>query len=86
LVWLQANAGRGWFISDIHRHFFPYYGFPLLARVAFWHKFVREDGQISVARAFVRAEWEALLRQANISEQQATIAWYVPFRLCVATI
>jgi len=85
LRWLRDNAGRGWFIGDIHRNFVPYYGFPVLARLMFWHRLVREDGRISVARAFVRSEWEALLRQAGITEQQATIAWYMPFRLCVAT-
>jgi 2-polyprenyl-3-methyl-5-hydroxy-6-metoxy-1,4-benzoquinol methylase len=85
LRWLVENAGQGWFISDLHRHVLPYYGFPVLARLLFWHRFVREDGQISIARAFVRAEWEALLRQAGITEQQATVTWYIPFRLCVAT-
>lgn len=85
LHWLMENAAGGWFISDLHRHFFPYYGFPLLARVLFWHRFVREDGQISIARAFTPAEWQTLLRRAGITTQQATITWHVPFRLCVAT-
>jgi len=85
LRWLRENAGKGWFIGDIHRHFVPYYGFPILARLMLWHRFVREDGQISVARAFIRSEWEALLRQADITDQQAFIAWYFPFRLCVGT-
>jgi trans-aconitate methyltransferase len=85
LRWLQQNAARGWFISDLHRHFLAYYGFPVLARAALWHRLVREDGQISIARSFVRSEWQALLRQADITEQQACIAWYIPFRLCVAT-
>jgi SAM-dependent methyltransferase len=85
LRWLQENAARGWFIGDLHRHPFPYYGFPLLARVLSWHRFVREDGQISIARSFVRTEWEALLGQAGITGEQATIAWHIPFRLCVAT-
>jgi len=85
LRWLQENAAAGWFISDLHRHVFPYYGFPLLARLLFWHRFVREDGQISIARSFIRAEWETLLQRAGITEQQATINWYVPFRLCVAS-
>ena len=85
LRWLQENAGKGWFISDLHRNLIPYYGFPILARVAFWHRFVREDGQISIARAFIRTEWKALLLQARITEQQAFIAWYIPFRLCVGT-
>ena len=86
LRWLPRNAANGWFISDIHRHALPYYGFPILARLALWHRLVREDGQISVARAFIRSEWEVLLRQAGITDQQAKIAWYIPFRLCVATL
>jgi 2-polyprenyl-3-methyl-5-hydroxy-6-metoxy-1,4-benzoquinol methylase len=86
LRWLQDNAAQGWFISDIHRHAIAYYGFPILARLALWHRLVREDGQISVARAFIRAEWQAMLLQAGITEQQAVVAWYIPFRLCVATV
>jgi SAM-dependent methyltransferase len=85
LDWLQANAGLGWFISDLQRNLFSYYGFPVLARLLFWHRFVREDGQISIARAFIRTEWDALLKQAGITEQQATVTWHIPFRLCVAT-
>ncbi|HEY4044446.1 MAG TPA: methyltransferase domain-containing protein [Rhodopila sp.] len=85
LRWLQQNAGRGWFISDLYRHALAYYGFPILARLALWHRFVREDGQISIARAFTPNEWHALLREAGITEQQAVVAWHIPFRLCVAT-
>ncbi len=85
LVWLQAHAAKGWFIGDLHRHVFPYYGFPLLARIAGWHRFVRQDGRISIARAFVRAEWIDLLRRAGISDSQASVTWYLPFRLCVAS-
>ena len=85
LRWLRDNAGKGWFISDLHRHWLPYYGFPLLARLMLWHRFVREDGQISIARAFIRAEWDSLLSQAGITEQQAFVAWYIPFRLCAGT-
>ncbi|HEX3575292.1 MAG TPA: methyltransferase domain-containing protein [Rhodopila sp.] len=85
LRWLQQNAGQGWFIGDVHRHAIAYYGFPILARLAFWHHFVRTDGQISIARSFVRPEWQALLREAGLTEQQAFVAWYIPFRLCVGT-
>lgn len=84
LRWLHDNAGLGWFISDLQRHPIAYYGFPLLARLAFWHRFVREDGQISIARAFTRPEWDLLLRQAGLSERTA-VTWHIPFRLCVGT-
>lgn len=85
LQWLHLNAGRGWFISDLHRHAIPYWGFPLLARIALWHKFVRSDGRISIARSFRRPEWDALLREAGLTDQQVFVAWYIPFRLCVGT-
>lgn len=85
LIWLRDNAAIGWFIGDLHRHAFPHLGFPLLARIMFWHRFVREDGQISIARAFIRSEWEVLLHRAGITDQQAFVAWYFPFRLCVGS-
>jgi len=85
LRWLPAHATHGWFIGDLHRHPVSYYGFPLLARLAGWHRFVRQDGQVSIARAFVRAEWHTLLQQAGITDAQATVTWRLPFRLCVAT-
>ncbi len=85
LRWQQQNAAKGWFIGDVHRHAIPYYGFPILARLMFWHRIVREDGKISVARAFRRTEWERFLREAGIPDSEATITWYLPFRLCVAS-
>lgn len=83
LTWLNRHAARGWFISDLHRHWLPYYGFPLLARAAFWHHFVRTDGQISIARSFTPAEWKTLLRRAGLCGE-ASVHWHVPFRLCVS--
>jgi SAM-dependent methyltransferase len=85
LRWLPENAAKGWFIGDLQRHVIPYYGFPLLARIARWHRLVREDGQISIARAFIPTEWEALLTAAGITDKQAFVARHIPFRLCVAT-
>jgi 2-polyprenyl-3-methyl-5-hydroxy-6-metoxy-1,4-benzoquinol methylase len=83
LRWMEANAVRGWFIGDLHRHWFPYYGFPLLARLALWHRFVRLDGQVSIARAFVPAEWKRLLRTAEL-DGVAELRWRMPFRLNVS--
>jgi SAM-dependent methyltransferase len=84
LRWMEATAGRGWFVGDLHRHWFPYHGFPLLARAAFWHRFVRQDGQISIARSFRMAEWHALLAAAGLPPGAARVSWHLPFRICVA--
>ena len=82
--WMEAHARRGWFIGDLHRHWFPYYGFGLLAWLARWHPFVLSDGRISIARSFVPDEWRRLVRAAGLTENAAAITWHLPFRLCVA--
>jgi 2-polyprenyl-3-methyl-5-hydroxy-6-metoxy-1,4-benzoquinol methylase len=82
--WMEENAQRGWFIGDLHRHPIAYYGFGPLARAAGWHHFVRTDGRISIARAFVPADWRRLLRMAGLKEGEAAVTWHLPFRLCVS--
>jgi 2-polyprenyl-3-methyl-5-hydroxy-6-metoxy-1,4-benzoquinol methylase len=84
--WMERTAVRGWFISDLHRHWFPYYGFPLLARAAFWHRFVRTDGQVSIARGFRPEEWRVLVERAGVDPAAVEIAERVPFRLCVGRV
>jgi SAM-dependent methyltransferase len=82
LGWMEATASHGWFVNDLHRHWFAHHGFAALAAVMRWHRFVRHDGPLSVARAFTRADWARLLAAAGISS--ATVSWHLPFRLCVA--
>ena len=62
---------------------FAYYGFPLLARLMGWHRIVRTDGTISIARAFTRRDWEGLLQRAGIPAQ---IAWHVAFRYSISRL
>ncbi len=81
LGWLEAHAARGWMIADLHRHALAYHGFPLLARAMRWHRVVREDGQLSIARSFRRAEWLGYLAEAGL---EAPVRWTMPFRWCVS--
>lgn len=83
LRWLDRHAARGWLIADLHRHAFAYHGFPLLARVAFWHRIVRLDGTVSIARSFRRADWVGYLESAGLT---ADIAWQIPFRWSVGRL
>jgi 2-polyprenyl-3-methyl-5-hydroxy-6-metoxy-1,4-benzoquinol methylase len=82
--WMEAHARRGWFIGDLHRHWFPYYGFGLLAWLARWHPFVLSDGRISIARSFVSDDWRRLITTAGLNAADVAITWHLPFRLCVA--
>ncbi|MEE2853422.1 MAG: methyltransferase domain-containing protein [Actinomycetota bacterium] len=79
LTWLNENSRYGWHIVDLQRHALPYYSFPALARLMGWHRILREDGVISIARSFRRSDWRRYLDQAGV---HAEISWHL-FRLCV---
>ncbi len=81
LRFIEAEAGAGWFVNDLHRHGFAYVTWPLLATAMGWHPIVRTDGHTSIARSFRPAEWQALLAEAGISA--ASVRRWFPFRLCV---
>ena len=81
--WMEATAAVGWFVNDLHRHPLPYHVFRLWSRLAGWHRFVQNDGPISITRAFVPEEWRRLLDRAGVPEGAAKVARYMPFRLCV---
>jgi len=82
--WMETHATQGWFVGDLHRHWLPYYGFGPLAWAARWHHFVRSDGRISIARAFIPDDWRRLVRSAGLRANDVSIGWHFPFRLCVA--
>lgn len=84
LRFMDQHAMRGWFINDLHRHGFAYAGYPLLARIFGWHRIVREDGTLSIARSYRPAEWSPILAEAGI--QNACVFRTFPFRLCVQAI
>lgn len=82
LAWMEATARRGWFVNDLHRHALAWHGFAAMATIARWHRFVRHDGPLSIARSFRRPDWEQLLSRAKIGPD-AAIRWRFPFRYCV---
>jgi SAM-dependent methyltransferase len=82
LRWMEANSERGWFVNDLHRHAFAYHGFPMLTTLLRVHRIVREDGRLSIARSFRRADWQAILAEAGVTES-VRVRRYFPFRLCV---
>lgn len=81
---MEDGAAVGWFVNDLHRNALAYHGFRALSSLAGWHRFVRHDGPVSVARSFRRADWLAMLEAAGL--QQARLRWHVPFRWCVSRL
>lgn len=83
LRFMEREARLGWLVNDLHRHRLAHIGFPWLARLMRWHRIVREDGTLSIARAFRPAEWADILAQAGIDRHAAKVVRRFPFRLCV---
>ena len=81
LRFMESEAAMGWHINDLHRHGFAYMGYPLLARLMGWHRIVREDGRLSIARSYRPDEWPPLLAEAGTTAAKAVRVF--PFRLCV---
>ncbi|MGI4877493.1 MAG: methyltransferase domain-containing protein [Janthinobacterium lividum] len=86
LDWMEATAVRGWFVNDLYRHWFAFYGFRVLAMLAGWHRFVRHDGPVSIARSFRVDDWARAIATAGIMPENVTIRRRFPFRLCVGRI
>jgi SAM-dependent methyltransferase len=84
LQWMEATAKLGWFVNDLHRHWLPYHFFRIWSRLAGWHRFVQNDGPISITRAFVTADWRRLIDRAGIAANAVKVQWWIPFRLCLA--
>ena len=80
---MEGTAGLGWFVNDLHRSRVAYHGFQVLSAVAGWHRFVRHDGPVSVARSFRRADWQELVHRAGVA---ATVRWHLPYRYCVTRL
>lgn len=81
LRFMEREAARGWLVNDLHRHAFAHASFPVLARLFGWHRIVRLDGTLSVARSYRPAELTPILAEAQITGARVYRAF--PFRLCV---
>jgi SAM-dependent methyltransferase len=81
IAWMDATALRGWFINDLARSRAAWLGFRLLSTLAGWHRFVRHDGPVSIARSFRPADW-----QARLGTTPARVTCWFPYRLCVTRL
>ena len=75
---MQASARKGIIITDLHRHWLLYYAIVVITHVFTRSKMARNDGPLSVKRAFKKTELVALLKNAEIDNYNLT--WHWPFR------
>jgi 2-polyprenyl-3-methyl-5-hydroxy-6-metoxy-1,4-benzoquinol methylase len=86
LRFMEAEAKLGWLVNDLRRSGFAHATFPWLARAMGWHRIVREDGTLSIARSFREADWQHYLEEAGGTVRDARIARRFAFRLCIERI
>lgn len=75
---MYASARKGIIITDLHRHWVLYYAIWIITHAFTRSKMARNDGPLSVKRAFKKAELVALLKNAGIDNYNLT--WHWPFR------
>ena len=82
--WMCCHAKYGWVINDLHRHRIPYYFIKYFTRFLRFNRCIINDAPLSVARSFVRSDWESIIKNANIDFSNVSISWHWPFRYCVS--
>ena len=81
LRFMDREAAAGWLVNDLLRHGFAYLGWPVLAWLMRWHRIVKHDGHLSIARSYRPQDWPELLEEAGVRSGRVFRAF--PFRLCV---
>ena len=81
LNWMKKNAGLGFFINDLQRHWLAYYLIHILTLLFSKSYLVKNDASLSVARGFKRPEWQSLFSKARIVNFH--IKWKWAFRYLI---
>lgn len=81
LQWMKQNAGAGFFINDLQRNYLAYYSIKILTGLFSKSYLVKNDAPLSVARGFVKIEWQNLLSSAGIKNY--SISWKWAFRYLI---
>src|SRR5579859_2683697 len=68
LRWMERNATLAWFVNDLSRAPIPYHFIRAFGRLTGLHPFVQYDAPVSVARSFIREDWQVLCAAAGLRE------------------
>lgn len=81
LRWMHTHAKRGFFINDLHRHPLAWHSIRLLTQLFSKSYLVKNDAPLSVARGFVKKDWDQLLNSAGMTT--FSVEWKWAFRWLV---
>ncbi len=80
---LAQQARIGVVVNDLHRHPLAYFSIKWLTRLFGGSYLVQHDAPLSVARAFRRADLEALCRKAGVSIRRLRWRWAFRWELVI---
>jgi ubiquinone/menaquinone biosynthesis C-methylase UbiE len=80
---LDRVAARAVFVIDLHRHPLAYFFYTTIGRLFLYNRLIREDGALSILRAFTPSELALLARQAEL--KNISVTRHFPYRLVLAT-
>jgi ubiquinone/menaquinone biosynthesis C-methylase UbiE len=81
LRWLKQNSILGFFINDLQRHWLAYYLIKYITKFFSKSYLVKNDACLSVARSFLKKDWQRLFQQSGV--ENFTITWKWAFRWLV---
>lgn len=73
-VW-QKQSRLGVVINDLHRHWLAYYSIIGITRMLSNSTMVKNDGPVSVLRAFHKNDWKEILHKQGIKNYQLQWRW-----------
>jgi 2-polyprenyl-3-methyl-5-hydroxy-6-metoxy-1,4-benzoquinol methylase len=81
--WCNLNAKQGFIINDLHRHFLAYYSIAWLTQLFSNSYLVKNDAKLSVARGFVKKDWDMIFEKVSIKSNHLNLKWVWAFRWLV---
>src|SRR3712207_1145647 len=79
---MSRVARRRVYVIDLHRHPVAYYFYTTVGRLFLHNRLIREDGALSILRAFVPRELKSLAERAGLSS--ARVERRFPYRLVLS--
>jgi ubiquinone/menaquinone biosynthesis C-methylase UbiE len=80
---LSRVSARGVFVIDLYRHAVAYYSYTTIGRLFLHNRLIREDGALSILRAFTPEELLDLARRAGLESPR--VERHFPYRLVLSS-
>jgi 2-polyprenyl-3-methyl-5-hydroxy-6-metoxy-1,4-benzoquinol methylase len=81
LQWMDKNCSAGFFINDLQRNTVAYYLIKWLTALFSKSYLVKNDACLSVARSFVKKDWEKIFLESGLKNY--SIRWKWAFRYLI---